>query len=135
MAISGPPPTPNMGSHTSVAVTALMTVFNARLGWWIQNPEVRRLARPRASRLGPPLIHELLGRTDAAHKYVHLSDGGHFENLGVYELVRRRCRYIVAATPAGSQGILRGSCPFDPSLPDRLRRPDRYRHGCPAANG
>jgi hypothetical protein len=27
---------------------------------------------------------------------VHISDGGHFENLGVYELLRRRCRYIVA---------------------------------------
>ena len=26
----------------------------------------------------------------------YLSDGGHFDNLGIYELVRRRCRYIVA---------------------------------------
>jgi hypothetical protein len=27
--------------------------------------------------------------------YVYLSDGGHFENLGVYELVRRECRFII----------------------------------------
>ena len=27
--------------------------------------------------------------------YVNLSDGGHFENLGLYELVRRKCDLIV----------------------------------------
>jgi hypothetical protein len=41
------------------------------------------------------LIWELLGQTTGRSKYVNLSDGGHFENLGLYELVRRRCRYIV----------------------------------------
>src|SRR5262249_35039541 len=44
---------------------------------------------------GDLLLKELFGRTDARGKYVHLSDGGHFENLGVYELIRRRCRYII----------------------------------------
>jgi GNAT superfamily N-acetyltransferase len=42
------------------------------------------------------LYSELFGWTDDLGDYVHLSDGGHFENLGIYELVRRRCRYIVA---------------------------------------
>jgi hypothetical protein len=28
---------------------------------------------------------------------VNVSDGGHFDNLGLYELVRRRCRYIIAS--------------------------------------
>jgi hypothetical protein len=28
---------------------------------------------------------------------VHLSDGGHFENLALYELIRRRCRYIIVS--------------------------------------
>jgi predicted acylesterase/phospholipase RssA len=45
---------------------------------------------------GSLLITELLGKTDGNGPYVHLTDGGHFENTGVYELVRRRCRYIVA---------------------------------------
>jgi hypothetical protein len=43
-----------------------------------------------------PLVAEALGLSDARHRYVYLSDGGHFENLGIYELVRRRCRYIIA---------------------------------------
>jgi hypothetical protein len=37
----------------------------------------------------------MLGMTDSEHAYVYLSDGGHFENLALYEMVRRRCRYII----------------------------------------
>jgi hypothetical protein len=37
----------------------------------------------------------LLGQSNENGRYVYLSDGGHFENLGAYELVRRRCRFIV----------------------------------------
>jgi hypothetical protein len=36
---------------------------------------------------------------------VYLSDGGHFENLGIYELVRRRCRFIIACD-AGQDGAV-----------------------------
>ena len=35
--------------------------------------------------------------------WYYLSDGGHIENLGVYELLRRRCKYIVAVD-AGADG-------------------------------
>jgi hypothetical protein len=41
------------------------------------------------------LLSELLGFANTSRKYVNLSDGGHFDNLGLYELVRRRCQYIV----------------------------------------
>ena len=33
--------------------------------------------------------------TTNTSSYVYLSDGGHFENLGLYEMVLRRCRHIV----------------------------------------
>jgi hypothetical protein len=74
-----------------------MTVFNARLGWWMGNPRDKfnwLRSTPRRGLLY--LINELLGFTSDDTPFVNLSDGGHFENLGVYELVRRRCRYIVA---------------------------------------
>jgi hypothetical protein len=95
MSISGAAVSPNMGYHSSGAVTALLTLFNARLGAWLDNPrEPCWQARgPRSSCWHP--LKELLGRTDDRYKYVYLSDGGHFENLGVYELVRRRCRFII----------------------------------------
>jgi len=35
--------------------------------------------------------------TNDERGYVYLSDGGHFENLALYELVRRRCRFIIAS--------------------------------------
>jgi hypothetical protein len=53
---------------------------------------------------------ELLGRADEARAFVNLSDGGHIENLGVIELLRRRCRLGVAsdasADPLGTFGDL-----------------------------
>ena len=48
-------------------------------------------------RVGPVyLIRELFGNLDEKEDYVNLSDGGHIENLGIYELLRRECRLIIA---------------------------------------
>ena len=106
IAVSGAAVDPNMNFHQSPAMTALLTLFNARLGIWIQNPEREAILTAgvygtagwfaEGPGLGIPLIREFLGQTDSHSNYVHLSDGGHFENLGVYELLRRRCRYVVA---------------------------------------
>lgn len=105
MAISGAAANPNWGYHTSAPVAFLLTIFNVRLGWWVGNPRVKALPGPfegfaPSKRPGPLyglmwLIWELLAQTTGRSKYVNLSDGGHFDNLGLYELVRRRCRYII----------------------------------------
>lgn len=97
MAISGAAVSPNMGYHSSAPLAFLMTVFNVRLGWWLGNPRHRWTWDSASPRLALYyLISELLGVADDQQEYVYLSDGGHFENLGIYELVRRRCRLIVA---------------------------------------
>jgi hypothetical protein len=102
MTISGAAIDPNMGYHQSAPLTALMTVLNTRLGWWMRNPRFEGSGwKAEAPGFGSALWYELFGRTDENHKYIHLSDGGHFDNLGVYELIRRRCRYIVV-TDAGT---------------------------------
>ncbi len=44
-----------------------------------------------------PLLAEAFGLTNASNPYVYLSDGGHFDNLGLYEMVLRRSHYIVAS--------------------------------------
>lgn len=96
-AISGAAASPNMGYHTSAATAFLMTLFNVRLGWWLSNPRHNVAWKVRGPKLGLKyLFGELFGFTSDRSPYVYVSDGGHFENLGVYELVRRRCRYIVA---------------------------------------
>jgi hypothetical protein len=42
------------------------------------------------------LLKELLASTSDRSEYVYLSDGGHFENLAIYELIRRKCKFIIA---------------------------------------
>ena len=41
-------------------------------------------------------VAELFGLLSDQFKSVYLTDGGHIENLGIYELLRRRCRVIIA---------------------------------------
>jgi hypothetical protein len=117
-AISGAAMSPNWGYHSNPATAFLLTVFNVRLGWWLRNPRTvaqdgKRLnlgGATRSDRVGffhdlypwpsprfslLSLSNELLGRTNDTSSYLYLSDGGHFDNMGLYELVRRRCRYIV----------------------------------------
>lgn len=90
VSVSGAAVSPNMGHYSSRAVGFLLTLFNARLGWWIPN-----LRAENARDYGLNIISEMLGDAGGADKYAHISDGGHFENLGVYELIRRRCRFIM----------------------------------------
>lgn len=97
MAISGAAANPNCGYHTSTAVAFFLSVLNVRLGWWLGNPAHPDYYRKPSPRLGLPyLMVELFGLADKNRGYVNVSDGGHFENLGIYELVRRRCKYIIA---------------------------------------
>jgi hypothetical protein len=97
MALSGAAASPNMGYHSSPAMAFLLTLFNVRLGSWCGNPNSDPAWKSASPQLALRyLLSELLGRTDENKPFVYLSDGGHFENLGVYELVRRRCKLIVA---------------------------------------
>ncbi|PYS02555.1 MAG: hypothetical protein DMG12_13875 [Acidobacteria bacterium] len=101
VAISGAAVSPDMGyMMSSPVVRLLMALFNIRLGRWMGNPgpqgdKTYRLHSPR--HMIRPTIAEALGLTDERSPYVYLSDGGHFENLGVYEMVMRRCRTIVVS--------------------------------------
>jgi hypothetical protein len=100
LAISGAAANPNMGYHSSPVIGLLMTLFNVRLGYWLGNPGPFGAKTWR--REGPgysvgPLFFEAMGQTTDNYKYVNLSDGGHFENLGLYEMVLRRCHYIVVS--------------------------------------
>jgi Patatin-like phospholipase len=105
--ISGAAASPNMGYHSSPLVTFLMTLFNVRLGWWLGNPGVRGdrtfyLASPRLA--VRPIVAEAFGLTGSTGPYVYLSDGGHFENLGLYEMVLRRCHFIVVSDASCDEG-------------------------------
>ncbi|MDX1546906.1 MAG: hypothetical protein R3247_07960 [Rhodothermales bacterium] len=91
----------HMGAYSvrlGAAVVFLMTALNLRLGLWLPHPtrctERRGLARALP---GLPFFKEMLGLSRADGRDVFLSDGGHFENMALYELVRRHCRYIIVS--------------------------------------
>jgi Patatin-like phospholipase len=100
LTISGAAASPNMGYHSSPIVAFMLTLLNVRLGAWLGNPGT---AGKRTYHLGypnlsiRPIIGEAFGLTDDTSPYVYLSDGGHFENLGLYEMVLRRCHYVVVS--------------------------------------
>jgi len=102
IAISGAAVCPNMGFHSSPAVAFLLTVFNLRLGRWVGNPDMsEKIWRKTSPCFGVRyLLLELFGLTSQRRDWLNLSDGGHFENLGIYELVRRGLPYIVAVDAA-----------------------------------
>jgi hypothetical protein len=136
VAISGAAANPNMGYHSSAATSLLMTLFNVRLGWWMGNPRHQRTWRFSSPRFVGLLylLHELTGNSDDRSGYVDLSDGGHFDNLGLYELVRRRCRFMIVSDAEEDQGLTFGGlgntirkCRADFGVEITLR-PARIRH-------
>ena len=104
MAISGAALNPNTGVGgrgltRSRVVSTLMAVLSLRLGYWAPNPKHNRfwmhwLNYPNF--LNPGLRGGVLsGDLREDRQLVELSDGGHFENLAVYELIRRRVKFII----------------------------------------
>lgn len=94
-----------MGSISAVmgpAVSFLLCALNLRLGLWVHLREGRGWAVP-----GWLFVREALGLTRADHEtdWVHLSDGGHFENLGLYELIHRHCPYVIVSD-CGADGSI-----------------------------
>jgi predicted acylesterase/phospholipase RssA len=93
MAISGAAASPQMGLGSIPTLSALMTLLNIRLGFWIANPK-------RPAPWGPPgfscILREMTGAfMSERNTWLNVSDGGHIENMGLYELLRRRCKFII----------------------------------------
>ena len=98
MAISGAAAAPNMGTLTSPRYRFWLALLNLRLGYWLRRP-----ARHTGvlDRFRPPIgwyyfFLEITGLMSDKTRYLNLSDGGHIENLGIYELLRRRCKFVIA---------------------------------------
>jgi hypothetical protein len=124
MAISGAALSPVMGRRTVPSVRFLLALLNVRLGVWVVNPSAsanvsvqsasssrwtgqsdqgrsvprRILAAFQRSWREPGLLHvlrEAMGRMGRGARFVYVTDGGHWDNLGLVELVRRRCSDVV----------------------------------------
>jgi hypothetical protein len=123
IAISGAAAAPQMGMGSIKGASFLLTLLNVRLGYWLRRPAdatpepLPGDKSPKSQRwLSAPgpfyLLREAFNWMDHNSSYLNLSDGGHLENLGVYELLRRRCKYIIA---------IDGECDPDLECPSLMR--------------
>ncbi len=104
MAISGAAVSANMGSGTMRTLSPTLALFNIRLGYWLSNPRVIASKTAIGRRCQPAIRHltskfyllkEMLNGLDETSSTIYLTDGGHIENLGIYELLKRGCQTIV----------------------------------------
>ncbi|MBV6697240.1 hypothetical protein KV557_08905 [Kitasatospora aureofaciens] len=113
MAVSGAAFSSAMGRQ-SKAYQGLFAVTNARLGTWLPNPAVlgpswsgvpdwRRPTQPAVRRL-PYQLRELTGRFPMDDRFLLTTDGGHYENLGLVELLRHGVRTAVCIDASGDSG-------------------------------
>ena len=95
MATSGAAASANMGSATIKSLTPTLALLNIRLGCWLRNP--RQLANWSFWDMLTNFyfLYEMFGYLNEWRHSVYLTDGGHIENLGLYELLRRRCKVII----------------------------------------
>jgi hypothetical protein len=119
VAMSGAALSPSMGKQTRRPLTFLLALANVRLGVWVPNPrhvgetwtqrgpggrkpdcrDVIKMPRPSY------LFRELLGRNRVDAKFLYVSDGGHYENLGLVELLRRGCTKIFCFDASGGDSF------------------------------
>jgi hypothetical protein len=100
LGISGAAFSTGLGAQTNLGLSILAAWSNVRLGYWWRPGTVPRLSWPHRLLalfwVQTYLFRELLARfPGTARSLWYLSDGGHFENLGGYELIRRRVPFIL----------------------------------------
>jgi hypothetical protein len=79
-------------------VSIVMALLNLRLGVWVRNPakRLRYITYRQPDHIVPGALYAFPGRGHCSNShFLELTDGGHFDNLGLYELVRRKCKVIL----------------------------------------
>jgi hypothetical protein len=108
MAISGAAVSPAMGKFKESKLGPLFALVNARLGVWFPNPKrvgqviasgYKWADRPRATFL----LRELTRTYPLDNRFLYVTDGGHWENLGLVELLRRGCTEIYCFDATGDK--------------------------------
>lgn len=100
MAISGAAVNPSAGVGgkgvtRNRLVSFMMAFFHLRLGWWLPNPRKKRFLRE-PNFIWPGLSQGIFSKKiKEKSPFIELTDGGHFENTGIYELVRRELPIII----------------------------------------
>ena len=120
VAVSGAAFASAMGAK-STAFQILFALSNARLGTWLPNPGwlwARTVQQKPDDWLGPRLprirrltyfLREVAGVYPDRDRFLLVTDGGHYDNLGLVELLRHRCRTVFCIDSSGDAPPLAGA--------------------------
>ncbi|MCF6190182.1 MAG: patatin-like phospholipase family protein [Cocleimonas sp.] len=103
MAISGAALNPGtgvggLGTTRNKLISFMMAFFHLRLGWWLTNPNARNKNKffKKPNFIVPGLTQGVFAYNNKEDStFIELTDGGHFENTGIYELIRRKLPIIM----------------------------------------
>ena len=105
VAISGAAVSPAMGKSTLGPIGSALAMLNVRLGVWIPHPAtVNAMTADDAWQHNPGwpwFLRELVRRYRNRSPYLYVTDGGHWDNLALVELLRRGCADVVCISAAG----------------------------------
>ena len=101
MATSGAAFASAMGRFSRGTTNALMAALNIDLGIWLPNPRLTSTAAEFPKPRYGYLFKEILGWYNDSDRFVFVADGGHWDNLGLVELLRRRCATIICIDASG----------------------------------
>ncbi|WP_372729720.1 hypothetical protein, partial [Nocardioides sp.] len=112
--LSGAAVSPAMGRFKAGPVSMLLAFANVRLGMWVPNPRYAAELAQHGKRLPRPglgyLLKEFLGFHDHSDLFLYVTDGGHWENTALVELLRTsHHREIVCIDADSGPGNLAGS--------------------------
>lgn len=116
MAISAAAVNPNSGVGgegltRNRTLSLVMSLLNLRLGYWADNPDPDKDPRHSANHFRPGMYSfgNALGCSSLGFSeqraFLNISDGGQFENMAIYELVRRRATLIMVCDGGGDLGF------------------------------
>ena len=120
VAISGAAVSSSMGRIGIGLLGPTLALLNLRLGFWLTNPRHLPARMASAPGLRTPdtapdrewddilrlyLFAEAFGRMSSQSSRIYITDGGHIDNIGLYQLLKRRCKFIVVIDAEADQGM------------------------------
>jgi hypothetical protein len=112
MAVSGAAAASNMGAQSIKPLTPTLALLNVRVGFWVRNPRFIKVHKIKARLLeffSLYFLYELIADLREDSWNVYVTDGGHVENLGAYELLKRRCRIVLVVDAEADPKMTFGS--------------------------
>lgn len=108
VAVSAAAVSPSLGRADLGSTNSVLAALNVRMGAWLPNPGLelgRHLVRDWPTPRIDNLFSEVFGTFDAGDANLYVADGGHWDNLGLVEALRRRPELVVCLDASDDEDL------------------------------